>query len=47
MFVEFGTAKSPMQPFIRPAIDARGEAAISLLGGELWKGIEAEAKRLR
>jgi HK97 gp10 family phage protein len=47
MLVEFGTSKSPTQPFIRPAIDARGEAAISLLGGELWKGIEAEAKRLR
>jgi HK97 gp10 family phage protein len=35
----------PPQPFIRPAIDDRAEDAIALMGGILWKGIEAEARK--
>jgi HK97 gp10 family phage protein len=43
--VEYGTVKTPAQPFIRPAIDDKAEDAIALMGGMLWRGIEAEARK--
>lgn len=45
--VEFGTSHSAPQPFIRPAIDTRGDDAIAVIGHQLWAGIAAEAKRLK
>jgi HK97 gp10 family phage protein len=43
--IEYGTARTPAQPFIRPAIDDKGEDAIALMGGILWRAIEAEARK--
>lgn len=39
-FVEFGTARSRSQPFLRPAIDTRGTQAVQALAGEIKRGIE-------
>jgi HK97 gp10 family phage protein len=43
--VEYGTVRVAPQPFIRPAIDSKGEEAIALMGGVIWKGIQAEARK--
>jgi phage protein, HK97 gp10 family len=45
--VEFGTSHSAAQPFIRPAIDAKGEDAIAVIGEQLWAGIAAEATKVK
>ena len=42
-FVEFGTAKMPAQPFMRPAFEAEKENAVDALGAELDKRIQKEA----
>lgn len=44
-FVEFGTSKVAAQPFMRPALDSKAQAAISIMGAEMWKGIESEATK--
>lgn len=44
-FIEFGTIHNAAQPFMRPALDARHEDAIAVMGGEIWKGIQAEAAK--
>lgn len=44
-FTEYGTRHSAAHPFMRPALDARGRAAIAVMGHELWKGIAAEAAK--
>ena len=42
-FQEFGTAKMPAQPFMRPAFESEKEKAIDELGTELDKRIQKEA----
>lgn len=42
-FVEFGTAHSPAQPFMRPALDEQAHMAFAELGRVLGEGIELEA----
>ena len=43
--VEFGTAHSKAQPFMRPAVDARGTDAVKLIGERLARAIEKAAQR--
>lgn len=42
-FIEYGTVKMAAQPFMRPAIDLKGRAAVSVIGQTLWEAIEKEA----
>ena len=42
-FQEFGTAKMPAQPFMRPAFESEKENAVDVLGAELDKRIQKEA----
>lgn len=44
-FVEFGTARSKKQPFLAPALNARGAQAVGMLADEIRKGIERLLKR--
>lgn len=43
-FVELGTKSVHPQPFLRPAFDSKGEAAVEALIEEIWKGLEEAAK---
>ncbi len=43
--VEFGTVKMRAQPFVRPAVDAEGDATIEVVNVELGKSIERIFKR--
>ena len=43
---EFGTSTQPAQPFVRPAIDAKGKQAIEVVGAELVKATVRIAKKL-
>ena len=43
---EFGTENSPAQPFIRPALDEDGPAAIRQIGENMGRGVEREARKL-
>lgn len=45
-FLEFGTARMPPQPFMRPALDETADKALAVLGRELGKGVEREAAKL-
>lgn len=42
-FQEFGTAKMPAQPFMRPAFESEKENAVDEIGAELGKRIQKEA----
>lgn len=44
--IEFGTSHSAAQPFMRPAVAAKGREAIGAIGKELGKRIEREAVKL-
>lgn len=44
-FVEFGTKRSRKQPFLAPALNARGPQAVAVLADEIRKGIERLLKR--
>lgn len=44
-FVEFGTRRSKKHAFLRPAIDARGGQAVSVLADEIRKGIDNLLRR--
>jgi HK97 gp10 family phage protein len=49
-FVEFGTAKMQAEPFIRPAIDEQGQAAVDAIAASLWANIAkaaSEKERVR
>ena len=46
MFQEFGTAKAPAQPFLRPAFEATKDEAVEAIGAELDKRIQNEAADL-
>lgn len=46
-FEEFGTRRQAASPFIRPAFDAKGSAAIEKIGQMLGRGIEREAEKSR
>jgi HK97 gp10 family phage protein len=45
-FQEFGTPFVPAAPFIRPALDNKGNEAVTILADELGTGIEREAKSI-
>ena len=45
-FVEFGTKKMAARPFMRPALDTKGEEAIAKIREVTLKRIVAEAQRL-
>lgn len=45
-FVEYGTAKMPAQPFMRPAFQAKKEAAIDAMREKLDARIQKEATEL-
>lgn len=47
MFVELGTAKSPAQPFLRPAFESKKVEAVETFRVELAKGIERAAQKVR
>lgn len=42
-FVEFGTSKMPARPFIRPAFEAKKDAAVGVIGETLAAGIQKAA----
>lgn len=44
--VEFGTAHSKAEPFIRPALDGQAGAALEEMGRVLARGIDREARKL-
>lgn len=44
-FVEFGTNRSKKQPFLAPALNARGAQAVGVLADEIRKGIDRLLKR--
>ena len=44
--VEFGTENMPAEPFLRPALDLKGRAAIEKIVEGLGRGIEREARKL-
>lgn len=43
---EFGTSTQPAQPFIRPALEKKGQAAIDAIGVALAKEIDKAAAKL-
>ena len=45
-FVEFGTAKMPAHPFLRPAFEAQKMAAIEKFRTSLADGVQAAAKEV-
>lgn len=44
--LEYGTSKQPAEPFIRPAVQARGQEAIVTIERELLAGIDKVVKKL-
>lgn len=44
-FLEFGTAKMPAKPIIRPALNQKGDAAIEAAVNEAMRLLELEIKR--
>jgi HK97 gp10 family phage protein len=45
-FIEFGTSKMRAMPFLRPAFDAKKEAAADEIKKALAAGVERQAKKL-
>lgn len=45
-FLEFGTAKMPARPFMRPAFEGNKDKAIQIIRERLARGIENEARKL-
>lgn len=45
-FKEFGTYKMKAEPFLRPAADAKGQAAVDVIKDRLARRINAAAKKL-
>jgi len=43
---EFGTAKTPAHPFLRPAWDANKERVLDSLGKEIWAVLAKKARQL-
>jgi HK97 gp10 family phage protein len=46
-WVEFGTARQAPQPFLRPALDEAGQAAVDKMIENLGAGIERETAKYR
>ena len=44
-FPEFGTQHMAAQPFMRPAVDTKSDAAGKVVTDAAWKAIQREAKR--
>lgn len=44
--IEYGTSTTRAQPFMRPALDHKGDEAIAAIGTQLGKSIEKAAKKL-
>lgn len=45
-FIEFGTEKMPAEPFMRPALDTQGGAAIAKIMEMMGRGVEREARKM-
>ncbi|HWL29954.1 MAG TPA: HK97-gp10 family putative phage morphogenesis protein [Burkholderiaceae bacterium] len=45
-FLEFGTAKMPAKPFLRPAFEAKKEEAANRIKEQLAKRLDAEAAKI-
>lgn len=45
LFGEFGTVHQTATPFMRPAFDQHVQETVTILGKELWAGIERAAKK--
>ena len=45
-FVEFGTSRQAPDRFLTPAFEINKEAAVKVIGEELWKSLARTAKRL-
>jgi HK97 gp10 family phage protein len=45
-FAEWGTARQPARPFMRPAWDVHGQEILRGLGAAVWVRLAAAAKRL-
>lgn len=45
-FNEVGTMHQPARPFMRPAFDANVAESLRIVGAEVWRAIQARAKRL-
>lgn len=46
-FIEFGTSKIAAKPFMRPAAEAKTEAAVTVMRNALAEAIEIEMRRTR
>lgn len=46
-FIEFGTAKTPAKPFIRPAFDPKADAMVQTVKAEIAKDIQRALKKKR
>lgn len=46
-FQEFGTQNHPPHPFMRPALEAKGEEAINIIAAEMRPEIDKAAERAR
>jgi len=44
--VEFGTENMPAEPFLRPAVELKGEEAIKRIMEALGRGVDREARKL-
>jgi HK97 gp10 family phage protein len=42
-YQEFGTAKMPPQPYVRPTIDQKSDEILKTMGDEMWKELEDKA----
>lgn len=45
-FLEFGTKKQPAQPFMRPAVEAKGQEVIAQWSREMYNALLASTSRL-
>lgn len=45
-FVEWGTSKMRAMPFLRPAMDSKGQEAIAVMGQKIMQRIQLEARKL-
>jgi len=44
-FIEYGTEHSQAAPFLRPAVDTKGDEAVRAIGKAVQNGVDAAARR--
>jgi HK97 gp10 family phage protein len=45
--VELGSSRMAAKPFLRPALDEYGQAAVDKMGGNLWGGLVRELAKVK